>query len=619
MMKREIFGYLSKNFSKEPKYIDTLLISAFLEINRIEVRNNNFIKSYIIDHKNEIQRELLERFKDKVEKQKIEFTIETLIEFFEFVISPEDRVINGAVYTPSVIREYIISKSLPYGGYPLIKIADISCGCGGFLYNTAKEIKRLTNNSYYEIFENQIYGLDIQEYSVTRTKLLLTVLALSEGEDISEFSFNIFEGNALDFEWQKYIDDFEGFDVIVGNPPYVCSRNIPEESKVLLKNWEVCRTGHPDLYIPFFQIALENLLPGGCLGYITMNTFFKSVNGRAIRRYFQEKGYRFKIIDFGTHQVFGARSTYTCICIIEKVESDALYFYSSEAIDGLPELEAVFHGITYESLNAERGWNLTVNSELITQIESIGKPLGEKYKSRNGIATLKNNLYIFKPAAQDEEFYYKEENGFLYPIEKNICRDIVNPNMLTNEVNLDNITEQAIFPYIVTEDQIKVFEEEFFKSTYPNAYSYLYSNRHILNKRDKGKGENYDPWFMYGRNQSLERLEHKLFFPHITPKVPNYVINSDDTLLFYNGLAIIGESERELLVLKKLLSTSVFWFYIVNTSKPYGSGYYSLSKNYFKDFGIPDLSEDEKTYIIDESDINRLNDFINGKYNVVLP
>ena len=87
--------------------------------------------------------------------------------------------------------------------------------------------------------------------------------------------------------------------MIVGNPPYVRYRNLNEETKVLLKNWDTCNIGLTDLYIPFFQIGIENLKSNGILGYITMNTFFKSLNVRLLRKYFQEKKLEFDIIDFG--------------------------------------------------------------------------------------------------------------------------------------------------------------------------------------------------------------------------------------------------------------------------------------------------------------------------------
>ena len=62
--------------------------------------------------------------------------------------------------------------------------------------------------------------------------------------------------------------------------------------------WETSKTGHPDLYIPFFEIGYKLLNEGGILGYITVNSFIKSVNGRAIRRFFQENQVDLKIIDF---------------------------------------------------------------------------------------------------------------------------------------------------------------------------------------------------------------------------------------------------------------------------------------------------------------------------------
>ena len=52
--------------------------------------------------------------------------------------------------------------------------------------------------------------------------------------------------------------------------------------------------------------------------------------------------------------------------------------------------------------------------------------------------------------------------------------------------------------------------------------------------RDKEKG-NYENWFAYGRNQSLEKMRNKLFFPHITPDIPNFVINTDEELLFHQA------------------------------------------------------------------------------------
>lgn len=616
-MRSEIFKYLKNNFSQEPKAVDRLIVSSFLYENNLKIRNNKLLKEHYITENHSEEYESLKVFVSFFEQHNSGFNFETLIELFEFVISPSDRIVNGAVYTPKHIREFIVNESftLSKNNNSLIKICDLACGCGGFLYTVAKRIKTLTKKSYADIFRDNLFGLDIKKYSVTRSKLLLSLLALKEGEDAKKYYFNLCEGNALSFKWNNNLKGFTGFDIIIGNPPYVCSRNIDIDSKKHLSNWNVCTSGHPDLYIPFFQIGLENLKQNGVLGYITMNTFFKSVNGRALRSYLQSSRFRFKIIDFGGGQVFQAKSTYTCICLIQKKQANALHYIKLSNDKILEEKKYSFNIVRYSSLDSFNGWNLQ-NADLINQIESIGTPLGQRYKTRGGIATLKNWIYIFDPIEEDEEYYYLQ-NGNIYQIEKDICKEIVNPNKLTRMKNIESLKRKVIFPYYFQEKNAKLFSEEQFHIDFPMAYKYLQDKREILAGRDKGKGI-YENWYAYGRHQSLEKLKNKLFFPHITPSIPNYVINTDENLLFYNGMAVICDNKKELRLLKKLMSSRLFWFYIINSSKPYGSGYYSLSRNYIKSFGIYDFSGDDIDFIIGENETKKLDLFFETKYEVQL-
>ena len=610
-MNKEIFNYLQNNYTTNTLLVDRLIVSSFLRFNKIEVYNNELIKKYIITENDIVENKALDKFIEIIKVKIKKFDLETLIELFEFVISPDDKIITGAIYTPKKIREYIIKQTLLNKNInENFKIADISCGCGSFLYEAALFINKNTERSFFEIIRDNIFGLDIQSYSADRTKIVLSLLAILNGEDNNEFKFNIYTGDALEFKWTNYIINFNGFRCIVGNPPYVCSRNIPETTKIYLSKWEVCSTGHPDLYIPFFQIGIENLSTGGILGYITMNTFFKSVNGRALREYFQKKKLIFKIIDFGTEQIFKSKSTYTCICLIENNKSEFLNYIKTNVL----KLNYKYNSLVYDELEFKNGWNLE-ETYLINKIEKTGKPFGELFKTRNGIATLKNNIYIFNPINEDKEFYYLKINGEVFPIEKGICKNIINPNKFTKIDNVKEINRKLIFPYIHVNSKVQLIDEDLFKNKFPFTYNYLKSKEDLLAKRDKGEG-NYEKWYAYGRNQSLEKLKFKLFFPHITPDIPNYVINTDENLLFHNGLAVVTESENELFFLQKLMSSKIFWFYIKNTSKPYGSDYYSLSRNYIKNFGVYDFSEEEKTYIINENNKDVLDSFFEERYDV---
>ncbi|WDO12491.1 N-6 DNA methylase [Flavobacterium sp. WW92] len=607
-MKQEIFKYL-ESYSFSTEKINRLIVSAFLYSNNIFSINNKRIKKLLITKECDDYNELT----DFLKIQKLS-SFEELIEAFEFVISPQEKIVTGAIYTPDYIRNYILDYALSnYDDFDGITICDPACGCAGFLYNVSKKIKNKTKKTYFDIFKTNIFGLDIQKYSVKRSELLLSLLAIIDGEDEEIFEFNFFKGNALNFKWDKKISNFEGFDIVVGNPPYVCSRNIDKESKEYLKLWTVCSSGHPDLYIPFFEIGLSILKPNGILGYITMNTFFKSINGRALREYFQKEKNKFILIDFGGEQVFHSKSTYTCLCLIKKTNSDFIQYSKLNNPHDLVLSRIKFNNILYSSLGTLNGWNLQ-EIEILNKIESIGTPLGEKFKTRNGIATLKNDIFIFDSIKEDDKYFYLQ-NGSLYQIEKEICKEIINPNKLTKIDSIEFLKKKIIFPYYHEEGNVKLIEETNFKNNFPKAYEYLQSKKQILAKRDKGNGK-YENWFAYGRNQSIEKLKYKLFFPHITPNTPNFVVNLDEDLLFYNGLALISSNEKDLLFMKKIMSSRLFWFYIVNSSKPYGSGYFSLSRNYIKRFGIYDFTEEEINHLINEQDKGKLDDFIDMKYGI---
>lgn len=250
--------YLSQ-YSTVPFIVDRLIVSAFLKINKLEPLNNILLKSYFINEENEEEYKSLNVFVNIVENEIDFFNFEKLIALFEFVVSPADRVITGAVYTPEIIRSYIIQESFSRSVelQKTIRISDISCGCGGFLFNAALVLKEKLSLTFSSIFKNNIFGVDIQEYSITRTKLLLSLLALNNGEDEESFQFNLYQGDSLEFNWQSKIIDFNGFDIILGNPPYVCARNLDNDTKEKLKNWEVCKAGNSDLYIPFFKLLLK--------------------------------------------------------------------------------------------------------------------------------------------------------------------------------------------------------------------------------------------------------------------------------------------------------------------------------------------------------------------------
>ena len=535
--------------------------------------------------------------------------IEDVIHYFEIAIPKGESTTNGAVYTPKVIRDRIIDYTFStwldkHDNVRELTCADISCGCGAFLYSLVLKIMDLTGCTYRQACKH-VYGIDINPESIERTKILLALAAYEYGECFSESDCNLYTMNSLAID-----DSMPKFDIVVGNPPYVRAKNIGAESKLLLKQWPVAKDGNPDLYIPFFEISLYCLKDDGILGLITPNTFLTSVNGRALRKHFSQNKLSITIDNFREEKVFEGKMVYTCITFVEKSKSDCI-LYQQVNLSNISSVRIEeYSNIEYSSLDDHRGWFLSDESVFtnIRKLKNTGKPLGESYKIRNGIATLANDIFIFRPTSEDEFFYYYDNHR----IEKSICRNIIKPNKLKHESEISGLLEKVIFPYSADLDLI---DEKEFSILYPNAYSYLGMHKTELLKRDKGECDY--PWYAFGRTQAIEDKGKKLLFPYMAAK-PHFVYTDDQDMMIYCGYAIYSDSEFELKVLKKILESGVFDYYMQKTSKPYSGGFYSYAKNYVKDFAICELIDEEKDYLYQEDDKNKIDEFLCLKYEINL-
>lgn len=608
------FKNIINQFKEDETSLNKIIVSVFIKSNSIKVKNNALIKSLLISEDAALSKYLV--------YANFKFNFDDLIEAFELAIPTGEVVINGAVYTPNYIKNFIVEHSLNKIEKPHQNIlaADIACGCGAFLFTIANKLKAETDKTFHQIFKDNIFGLDISKSSIKRTEILLSILALANGEDSKEFEFNLHCANALSFDWLKEekIKSNNGVDLIVGNPPYVRAKNIDIASKTLLSNWAVTKSGNPDLYIPFFEIGLKLLNEKGVLGYITVNSFYKSVNARELRKYLQRKKLDLSIIDFGHEKIFDGKSAYTCICLITKTSTLSIAFKKETSKTLSDNGIKLFSHIPYKDLNSHRGWLLNDKRiiENIKRIEAAGQALGASYKIRNGIATLSNDTYIFKPVSETDKYFVLSQKGKKYEIEKSICRDIIKPNILKYEHEIESVKEKLIYPYTNGIIPLSLMKENYLKENFPKAYKYLLVNKEDLQKRDKGNGD-YGAWYAFGRTQALCDSGFKLLFPYMA-KTPHFVFTEQKDLLIYCGYAIFNESQQELKILKRILESQVFEYYMENTSKPYSAGYFSYAKNYVKNFGICKLNDDEKYFLSNGATQKEVNEFLIDKYELSL-
>lgn len=599
-------------YSNNASDIERMIVYAFIKKENIRYDNSNMLKDYV----SKLDDTLRDRAVEFFSKSDLVLSLDLIVELFEQIVPVGEKKERGIVYTPSEIKEYIISCVVKLNNAPTI--IDPSCGCGAFLVTAAQYIHQQFNRNYCDIISQNIFGIDIDDNAISKAKLLLELLA-SANNEYGEKKFNFLCANALNpkniskvRKWQP-----KGFDCVVGNPPYVRFRNMSDESKNFLKHWSSADTGNVDLYMPFFEVGLSLLKKGAVLSYITPNSYIQAVNGRKLRMFLASQNHPITIVDFRDAQIFKNVTSYTCITTIDSSVIDTMIKYVR--INEEQTLDC--HSYSEYQMSAfpdGAPWRMRKNDidSVIQKLESAGKPLS-KWKIRNGLATLKNDIYFFTPNKSDDKYYYRILDGIEYRIERSICIKVAKPNIIKNEQDLIDKIEIAIFPYKLKDNVFVVIGEDEMIAKYPCAYRFFVNNKDVLQQRDKGKAD-YPAWYAYGRTQGLNNFGKKLLIPYIAGE-PIAVLSLEENILFYCGYALISDDEQELRVLKCFLESDAFWYYIYHTSKPYSKGYMAFAKNYIINFSIPSISKDEIRYLLSNPPKEELNKWIWGKYGIVEP
>lgn len=227
-----------------------------------------------------------------------------------------------------------------------IRLLDPACGSGAFLIEAFDQLHaayQLSNDRLAElrghrslfdldkrILENNLYGVDLNEEAIEICRLSLWIKTAERGKALTSLDHSIRVGNSVvsdpavhprAFEWQATFPEvFEqgGFDVVVGNPPYVRQELLSEIKPYLQANYHAYH-GMADLYVYFYELGLRLLKPGGLLSFIVTNKWMKAAYGESLRRYFTEHAWVESVVDFGhAKQIFEDADVFPSIVVARK-------------------------------------------------------------------------------------------------------------------------------------------------------------------------------------------------------------------------------------------------------------------------------------------------------------
>ena len=222
--------------------------------------------------------------------------------------------------------------------------------------------------------------------------------------------WNPFDQNAaasfFEPEWMFQLT--EGFDICIGNPPYVRQEQI-KHLKPFLKDYQ-CYSGTSDLYVYFYERAIKLLKPGGVFAFITSNKWYRAKYGEKLRAWMNQNTRLQRIIDFGDAEVFDAIA-YPTIVIATRRSAEVMTVPATDTFSAMnwnrPDKEAVkqfpaiFAEEKFDVAQAElgkNGWQLEppVKRRLLERIRAAGVPLGEYVEGHfyYGIKTGLNEAFV---------------------------------------------------------------------------------------------------------------------------------------------------------------------------------------------------------------------------------
>ena len=521
--------------------------------------------------------------------------LEYIIELFESLLEDDNISENGIVFTPKYISDYIMESAFEKNKKDLhnISIIDPGCGCGIFLLSAVKYLLSMSNNNIDYIIENNIYGIEIDKNNARRCRIILKLLSAKYGGNFYDVNPNIMCEDSLKINWNEKFNK-DGFDYIIGNPPYVNPHDMNKDTvKFLKENFKTTKKGVFNIFYAFIEKSMKYLTECGVLGFIVPNNFLTIKSAVDLRDYLKKEEYVDKIIDFGDNMVFKPVRTYNCIILLDKLNKKSLEYYVMPKVEKIQESikQCHFSKIDYKKLD-KNGWKLIGEKTYrnISKIES--KSTNIKDFIRTGIATLRDNVYLVN---LDNNGYFKEIEGEKVYIESELVKDIYKIPELKLHDDVNEAKRYIIFPYVKSDKGYTLIDEKVFSEKYPKTYNLLLRQRHILDERDKGKGAVHG-WYAYGRTQGLNKYGKKLLFPTFT-NVPKFVYVENEDALFCNGYAVFENDLYELDILQRILNSKLMEYYVSNTSYSIEGGYYCYQKKYIEHFSLPNFTQEELDYI----------------------
>ncbi len=475
-------------------------------------------------------------------------------------------------------------------------------------------LKVIDNVEFHENYQELgIYGNQIFNNVGNNVKCGNTLVSFDISKkypDINRNEEQLLKTNPFDWNsetgFQDIFNSNNGFDFIIGNPPYVEVKNYnieyPFMHQYIKDNYQTTKNGKVDLSVAFIERGIKLLNENGKLGVVVQKRFFKTEYGKKIREYISSNQLLYQVIDFEATDLFKGRITYISTLILDKSNPDMVSFIkiSNEPeeiparLEQIPILEtnsADFIKIPFNAFNTNP-WNfddvelLKVKTNLLNRHGNFGAFA----KVKVGIQVLWDRAYhlTVKKFYEDGTMLCNSHLEQNFIIEQDACRPLLVNERFYPFCN-DSTKTYVLFPYDVTENENIPINFSEYSDRYQLAGEYLERNKTLIVENVKTYQDN-ELWHHFTRVQNHKAIYPKVLIPmtandtfaSVTQNPLNYCDNAN---MFF--VDIPKKNENNLYAIASIINSTLFSVCARSIANPQQNGYFKFNKQFIEPIPFP--------------------------------
>jgi type I restriction-modification system DNA methylase subunit len=433
----------------------------------------------------------------------------------------------------------------------------------------------------------------------------------SEWDDETKSRINPFDWNSKSAGFGEIIEN-GGFDVVIGNPPYVRQEMLGEFKDYFQKHYEVYQ-GTADLYTYFIEKAFSLLKKGGLFSYIVANKWMRANYGEPLRSWMKTQHIE-EIVDFGDLPVFEGATTYSCIIRIrrggpigtpksEQPRRVVPTFYATQVETlNFDNLESYVREHSHRVLSTaldDSGWSLVneLSQNLLDKIRKTGVPLREYVKGK---------IYYGIKTGLNEAFVIDKETKNRLLIEDTKSAELLKPFLFGKNIKRYSRPRSDKF-LIFTRRGVDI-------KKFPALEKHLFSYKKRLTprppdwKREEWTGRKPGPYKWYEIQDTVD------YYPEFEkPKIIWPGISAEVTAFAFDEARHYGNDNNQIIVsddryLLGLLNSRLMHFMLSHTCDKVQGGFYRLKIIYIAQLPIRTIDSNNPSEKVDHDKLVSLVD-----------